>query len=37
MRKNIKIIYFSLIITIFFSLKMGSQTIQWQNTIGRLE
>ncbi|WP_052257196.1 T9SS type B sorting domain-containing protein [Flavobacterium sp. AED] len=34
MRKNIKIIYFSLIITIFFSLKMVSQTIQWQNTIG---
>ncbi len=34
MQKNKKIIYFSLILTIFFSLKMSSQTIQWQNTIG---
>jgi gliding motility-associated-like protein len=34
MQKNKKIIYFSLILTIFFSLIMSSQTIQWQNTIG---
>jgi gliding motility-associated-like protein len=34
MIKKIKFIIFSLIITIFFSLKMSSQTIQWQNTIG---
>ena len=34
MQKNIQIIYFSFIITLIFSVKMSSQTIQWQNTIG---
>ncbi|MBG6111528.1 gliding motility-associated-like protein [Flavobacterium sp. CG_9.10] len=34
MRKNIQFIYFSFIITVFFSIKISSQTIQWQNTIG---
>ncbi|WP_367768416.1 T9SS type B sorting domain-containing protein [Flavobacterium sp. WC2421] len=34
MIKNIKLIALSLIISIFFSVRMSSQTIQWENTIG---
>lgn len=34
MQRNIKIIYLSFIISLSFSGKISSQTIQWQNTIG---
>ena len=34
MIKNLKLIALSLIISIFFSVRMSSQTIQWKNTIG---